>query len=193
MNNKIAVDIALLLPPKVVDVCVGINKELDQVKYVSFQNGYQPHITLAMGCIAESNMALLREELSDLARKTKILNLNIIGFEIGEWDDDLFLSFNISKTPELVSLHNTCMELMKKYATYESNPQMFFEPKKMNDRSINWVNNYKKHFDTGLYSPHISLGPGPTPKNISLPIQFSTDQFALFQLGKNCTCKNLFA
>lgn len=71
MKEKIAIDIVLLLPENINTICKELNKELNK-DYVSFEDGYFPHITLGMGSVLLDGIDSLKSELSSLIEKSEI-------------------------------------------------------------------------------------------------------------------------
>ena len=190
-NKKLAIDIALLLPPEIVEVCVALNKESDKTKYISFLDGYQPHISLAMGCVLESDFSKLKQELEGKTKGVQALTLSILEFETWPVDQKVIFGLSVLLTNEIKILHALCMEVMKRYASYESSPEMFDEPERINERSINWVNNYKKHFNPDIYKPHITLGADFAKSVPIISKQFISSKLAVFQLGPYDTCRKM--
>lgn len=88
--NKIAIDIVLLLPPEIVEKCTLVNSKLDNSEYVNFTDGYNPHITLGMGCVFEKDVENLKIELQKLFLDTQKIDL-----AISDFTGKTFFSFGI--------------------------------------------------------------------------------------------------
>ncbi|MFH0836435.1 MAG: 2'-5' RNA ligase family protein, partial [Candidatus Micrarchaeota archaeon] len=77
---KIAVDVALLLPKPVNDVCIAINQAKDSVQTSDLSKpDNHPHITLAMGVIDEAQVVEVKERIKRLAARFHKLELEISG------------------------------------------------------------------------------------------------------------------
>ena len=65
-QEKISIDVVLLLPEKINSICKELNKESDKTDYVSFEDGYNPHLTLGMGSILIKDIDLLAKSILPL-------------------------------------------------------------------------------------------------------------------------------
>ncbi|MBP6912137.1 MAG: hypothetical protein KBB88_02975 [Candidatus Pacebacteria bacterium] len=186
-QNKIAIDIVLLLPEEINILCYDINATSNKKEYVDFKDGYNPHITLGMGCILKSELENFKNDLEILLKDQKFLDLQIIGFDTGKpaW-------LSIHKSVELRNLHNNIFNLIKKYSKYTANKEDFFEIEEIFDSLVNWVNTFEDKQSGDKYDPHISIG-----KDIHYifekEISFKAGIAGLFQIGKHGTCKNELA
>ncbi len=184
--NKIAIDIVLLLPPEIVEQCVLVNSKLDNSEYVSFANGYNPHITLGMGCVFEKDLENLKNELEKLSLTNQALDLIIPDFT-----GKSFFSFAIENNQKLTELHNSVMEILKRFSSYgDADFTMFNESEKVKDDVglVKWVSNFNIEHAFDLYDPHITLGKGEKP-NFDFPINFTSLKIGLFHIGQRGTCK----
>ena len=189
-NEKIAIDIVLLLPPEVVEKCVFVNSQLDNSSYVSFASGYNPHITLGMGCIFQKDLEVVKNKVQKLAEKIKPFNLRIFGYS-----GERTFGFGIDKNSELMMVHNEAISLLKEIASYgDATYEMFNESEKVKDDPglVKWVSNFITEHSGELYDPHISLGKGDKPK-MDFPINFTVNKIGLFHIGQRGSCKEKFA
>lgn len=186
-KEQIAIDIVLLLPPEIVELCNELNKESDKEKYVSFGDGNNPHISLAMGAIALSDLKDLEMKIRSIFNGCSTLSLEVSNLKI----DGYTYEFTISKTPELLDLHDKCFRVLQEYLSENLEMSMFNELEKINDTTLYWVEKFPKD-SVGLnYKPHITLGVGHPNSVLSFPIKFSVVKSGIFQLGPYCTCKKL--
>lgn len=192
---KIAVDIALLLPKEINDICVDINQKKDSDAYsnLSKKNNY-PHITLAMGVIDEKDLPKIKERLKIISEKFRRLDLEIVELhpEITP-EKKVSQIFNIKRTKKLVELHETIMNELFSFLSHDSNEKCFFVDKdeKFSEVTTFWVNNYhKKYKHPENFSPHISLkcrkGEFGKP-----PLKFTASTLAICHLGNYCTCRTV--
>lgn len=190
IENKIVIDIVLLLPAEIVEKCISVNSKLDNFEYVSFANGYNPHITLGMGCVFEKDLENLKNEVEKLSLDTQKLDLTIPDFT-----GKTFFSFGIEKNEKLLKLHKAVMEILKKFSSYgDADFTMFNESEKVKDDAslVKWVSNFYTEHAFDLYDPHITLGKGEKP-NFDFPLDFTASKIGLFHIGQRGTCKEKLA
>ena len=111
-DKKIAIDIVLLLPPEVVEKYIFVNSQLDNSNYVSFTNGYNPHITLGMGCVSVDSLENLKNKIGNISQKTKPFERSISGFVADN------SSIEILKNQEIKNLHFSIMKVLEEIASY---------------------------------------------------------------------------
>lgn len=185
-NKKIAIDIVLLLPPEIIEKCVSVNSKLDNSKYVSFSDGYNPHITLGMGCVWKKDLENLKIEIDKLT-----LNIKKLYLTIPDFTGKSFFSFVIASSAELTELHKSIMDIMKKFSSYgDADFTMFNESEKVKEDSslVKWISNFNTEHAFDLYDPHITLGKGEKPV-FDFPINFEVSKVGLFHIGQRGTCK----
>ena len=83
-QDKIALDIVLLLPKEIKDICIQMDRGSKRSKEVSFENGYEPHLTLAMGCVKMSDVSEISNKVAEVIGNFKPVELSIIGFHEGK-------------------------------------------------------------------------------------------------------------
>lgn len=183
MEEKIAIDVALLLPESLNSTCRKLNKGSDEKNYISFRDGYNPHITLGMGSLFVRDINALADELESLLKKIKIPEITIISL-----GSKKYAEFEVEPSADLKKLHNAVFDLITKYDAGAVIPENFFETPG-SDSLIKWVNNFKKNNAYSLYNPHITLGVGITKVPLDFPITFKPAAIGLFHLGIHGTCK----
>jgi len=187
--EKIALDIVVLLPQEIKDICIQLDRGSERSKEVSFEEGYEPHITLSMECVQERDLPEIAEKIETILKNHNPLSLAITGFHKGKssWLD-------IEKTDELQKLHTQINTMVKGFRTHKATAQSFFEYKERAPQQtlIDWVNNFISESSGEKYDPHISMGSEITyvPE---FPIRFVADTIGMFQLGYHGTCKNELA
>jgi len=191
-KRKIAVDIVLLLPPEVVKKCIFINSQLDNSDYVSFVDGYNPHITLGMGCIDIKDLETLKNKIQSALVSIHQLKLTILDFKREE-----FFSFRVARNKEIMELHLSVMKVLEDISTYgNATPEMFNESEKVKNNShlLDWVNNFSIKYSKDEYDPHISIGKGERASvDFPIPIEFIAQKIGIFHLGAHGTCKEKLA
>lgn len=194
---KIAIDVALLLPDRINNICIGINRKAGADAFSDLsKNNNHPHITLAMGVIDESDLPEVQTKLEYISKQFSSLKLEITGiyFEITPESKKSY-GFVVELTNELKRLHWEIMKELLPIFSYGVDKKMFFldSDENFNEVSKYWVDNYgKKHLDPNNYYPHISLKCKKASYD-GLPIKFSASRLAVCQLGNYCTCRKIFA
>lgn len=195
--SKIAVDIALLLPDTINEMCIAINCSDKARSFcdLSKADNY-PHITLAMGVIDESVLEIIQDKFKQLATAASPLHLEITTVYSQENPDgNSSCGFKIRDNDELLKLHLAMMEALTPYVTNEATQEMYkLDPdEKFAEVSKHWVENYwKNHMGEGKYKPHISLKCGYA-KQDDLPISFTVSRLAICHLGNFCSCRTILA
>jgi|SRR3989344_1094575 len=190
MNKKVAIDIVLLLPSEIIEKCVFVNSKLNNLEYVSFTDGYNPHITLGMGCIWEKDLENVKLEITKLSLNTQKLNLVIPDFT-----GKKFFSFAIVNSKKLTELHVSVMNILKQFSSYgDADFTMFNESEKVkyDPGLVKWISNFNTEHAFDLYDPHITLGKDEKPL-FDFPINFTVSKVGLFHIGQCGTCKEKLA
>ena len=182
--DKVAIDIALLLPEDINNICFEINQTTNIENYVNFNDGYQPHITLGMGSIMKKDLDVFIFEISKIINSFVISNIIIDNLRSGK-----YFTFKIRKTQNLMDFHNSIFNVLKKYDTSFVEYSNFFELAE-NSAIVDWLNNFEINSAYEKYDPHITLGLNNNSKiNKEFPIIFKPLSVGIFHLGKHGTCK----
>lgn len=185
-DKKIAIDIAIIPNQKVIERCIYVNSQLDNSNYISFEDGYYPHITLGMGCVMVDDMSDIYNQVESVIKVISKSKINIIGYEGSK-----YFSFEIEKDSFINDLHKNIMQIIIKYSHYgKTEKNDFYEADKVRADSglIKWVNDFETEHSYNKYDPHISLGEGERVP-IDFPFEFIPDKIAIFNLGVHGSCK----
>jgi len=197
--KKLAIDIVLLPPENIMDLCIKINRE-------SFKHGkgrflmslvdFVPHISLTLGCINKEKLPNIIKNIKKISENQNPLSLKIEGVELYQREDGKrgFLKLNISK--ELKNLHKKILNLVSNELFKCNSADVLVEGNKtgMSVTSKKILNNYKEFYAYDKYNPDITLcsyDSDQFSKDINFPITFITDKIAIFQIGDGCTCRKL--
>jgi len=193
---KIAVDVVLLPSEEMADKAVEANRELLKQcadKIVLDKERCLPHISLAMGCIDEGDIADIEKILQTIAKQCSLGQLSVIGIHSGTNSAGEKVSvFQIEKTETLQSLHEQVMRRLKPYFSYDVSADMVLSPPKASESSLLWIKNYPEKSSFEKFFPHITIGYGEI-NNFSFPIKFSVSKLALCHLGNHCTCRKILS
>ncbi|MEK7202299.1 MAG: hypothetical protein AAB669_02120 [Patescibacteria group bacterium] len=187
MQEKIAIDVVLLLPEKINNICKECNKGSDKKDFVSFEDGYNPHITLGMGSLLLENVNDFKKELGSLLESFEMPEITLTSLGSSKYSH-----FSLEVSEYLQNLHNTVFDLITKHNAGTVTSENFFE---MSESSslVDWVNNFEENSAYSNYHPHITLGIGITEIPLGFPIVFKPVAVGFFHLGIHGTCKKLLS
>jgi 2'-5' RNA ligase len=193
MGRK-AVDVVLLPDETMMDRAIAANSKLVEKcgeKIVLNKKSCLPHISLAMGCIDENGIATVGAVLKEIAEKTSLPELKVIGVQTSTNSVGEKVSvFEVEKTNELQSLHEEVIENLAPYLSYDVTADMLYNPAEVGQSTLLWIKNYRAKSSFENFFPHITLGYGEID-DLSFPIRFSASQLALCHLGSHCTCRKI--
>jgi len=197
---KIAVDIALLPPESILDVCIEINKKGGKKMIVNLnKKDNLPHITLAMGVMDEKDLPVASENLQQISKNFFPLNLELTKFYCKKYPLDFVgyresYGFEVGRTDELFNLHQTVMSGLFSIFSYDVTLDMFYKESNEEIKEVSkfWVKNYAvNRTNPDNYHPHISLKSIKPEYNGELPLKFTASRLALCHLGDTCSCRKI--
>jgi len=194
--GRIAVDVVLLPDEAMTTRAIEINRQLvtnAPPEIVLSREDRRPHISLAMGCIEESDVEAIRERLAHFARETNVRRLTIVGVlsstnSRGETSSLL----EVEKTEALQALHEQVMKEMALWFRYDVDEAMI-EDDVVTGTTLDWIRMYPQKASYENFSPHITVGYGQVPPHLSFPIPFTVTRLAVCHLGNHCTCRRVLA
>ena len=192
MGRK-AVDVVLLPTEAMMDGAIEVNAELVKKfgkKIVLNKEDCLPHISLAMGCIDEKDVADVEKVLRRVAEQYPLGDLRVIGISVTvNLVGEKVSVFEVGKTKELQSLHEEVMEKLAPYFSYDVTSDMVAGAE-VAESTLLWIKNYPEKSSFSNFSPHITIGYGEM-NNFSFPIKFGVSRLALCHLGNHCTCREI--
>jgi 2'-5' RNA ligase len=192
--GKIAVDIVLLPEESMTEAVTSANGELVSrfgSDIVLNTANCLPHISLAMGCIEESDVDEIGGVLGKIASGKSCGFLRAVGMRIGtNAAGEKVSSIEIERTGELQSLHEEIMEAMGSYFRYEVSREMIWGGGRVAESTLNWISDYAEKSSFEKFFPHITVGYGEA-KGGSFPMEFAVSSVALCHLGNHCTCREV--
>ncbi len=193
---EIAVDVVLLPSEEMADKAIAANKELLKQcadKIVLDKENCLPHISLAMGCIDERDIADIEKVLRTIAKQSSLGQLSVISIHTGTNSAGEKVSvFQIEKTESLQSLHEEVMQKLAPYFSYDVTVDMLLSPPMAGESTLAWIKSYPEKSSFEKFFPHITIGYGEI-NNFSFPIKLSASKLALCHLGNHCTCRKILA
>jgi 2'-5' RNA ligase len=192
--SKKAVDVVLLPDEMMAEKTVEANSELVKKfgkKIVLNKKNCLPHISLAMGCIDEEDIAAIEGILQSIAQECPLGDLIVLGVRIsGNSAGEKVSAFEVEKTKQLQLLHETIMEKLESYLSRDVTVDMMYDDE-VAEATLSWIKNYREKSSFGKFSPHITIGYGEVSNLPSFPIKFAASRLALCHLGNHCMCKKI--
>ncbi len=214
---EIAVDVVLLPSEEMADKAIEANKELLKQcpdKIILDKESCLPHISLAMGCIDERDIADIEKILQATAKQSSLGQLSAIGIHTGTNSTGEQVSvLQIERTEALQSLHEEVIRRLATYFNYDVTADMVFSPPGASESTLAWIKSYSEKSSFEKFFPHITIGYGEI-NNFSFPpqgvlrkstgrltaeslglrtIKFTVSKLALCHLGNHCTCRKILA
>ena len=204
---EIAVDAVLLPSEEMADKAIEANRQLLKQcagvpdKIVLDKENCLPHISLAMGCIDEKDIADIEKVLQTIAKQYSLEQLSVTGIHVGTSSAGEKVSvFRIERTKTLQLLHEEIMRRLAPYFSYDVTADMIFSPPEAGESTLLWIKNYPEKSSFEKFFPHITIGYGEicdlpfgSREAGCLPMKFTASKLALCHLGNHCTCRKILA
>ncbi len=192
----IAVDAGLLPSEEVGAWAIEANRELMKQcpdKIVLDKENCLPHVSLAMGCINEGDIAEIEGILQKTARKHDPGPLTIAGIHVGTTSvGDRISLLELKRTESLQLLHEEVMHSLAPYLSRDVTAEMLLSVPAAAESTLLWIRNYPEKSSFERFFPHITLGYGQLGDS-SFPAEFTAPGLALCHLGNHCTCRKILA
>lgn len=191
---KIAVDVVLLPSERIMDEAIEANRELLKQypdKIILDNESCLPHISLAMGCIEETDIAGIKNILQSIGVNHAPGPLYIEGIQTDKNAKNEKVSvLQLKKTKPLQSLHELVMRELAPYLSYDVSIDTVLSPPTAGEATLLWIRNYPEKSSFEKFSPHITLGYGHIG-SFSIHPTFTASKLALCHLGNHCTCRKI--
>ncbi|PIZ52138.1 hypothetical protein COY27_01460 [Candidatus Woesearchaeota archaeon CG_4_10_14_0_2_um_filter_33_13] len=186
--SRIAIDIVVLPPEKVMDQIIKINQSeaiKGNAKGELNKNDFLPHISLAMGIVDESKFVQVTEIVTSITKSISPVKLELIDyyFVVGE---DGIKSYAIKVGGQLHYLHKQLMSSLKNYFTHDATKEDMYNQ----ETEPNYVNTYKKNDSFKNYVPHITIRCKEI-NTVLIKQEFIADRIAICHIGKSTTCRKI--
>jgi len=181
--------------------CIGFPQGGVADKIVLDKENCLPHISLAMGCINEGDIADIEKVLQTIAKGPRLAGtkqyslgqLRVTDIHVGTSSAGKKVSvFQIENTEALQLLHEEVMQRLAPYFSYDVTADMIFSPPEAGESTLLWIKNYPEKSSFENFFPHITIGYGEVG-NYSFPMKFHASKLALCHLGNHCTCRKILA
>jgi len=192
--SRIAVDVVLLpdeaMTDKAIEINAGLVKKIGD-KIVLNKENCLPHISLAMGCLEETDIASVEKVLGEIAQETSLPDLKVLGIRTsGNSKGEAVSVFELEKTTQLQSLHEKVMDRLTQYFSSDVTESMIYGEEEVAESTLLWIKNYRQKSSFEKLFPHITIGYGQIENQV-LPETFVASQLALCHLGGHCTCRKI--
>ncbi|MFA7653686.1 MAG: hypothetical protein WCX97_01420 [Candidatus Magasanikbacteria bacterium] len=195
MSKKIAIDVVLLLPPKVSNLSIKVNNK-------ALKNGCKgvllnkkdnlPHISLFMGVINQKDINLIGEKIKITVKNFSPIVTAITKLNSAPHADGLRMyDFSLKNNKQFQLLHETVVKGLKKFVCGKAISGMFYKDKgEILTGGWNWVNNFIKNASFKNFYPHITLRTSCASYN-KFPVRFTASRLVICHLGDHCTCRKI--
>lgn len=195
--GKKAVDVVLLPDEAMTEKAIEANAELVKGfgdKIVLDKESCLPHISLAMGCVDEEDIASVEGILRSIVREYPLGDMTILGVRSsGNSAGEKVSVFEVERTEELQRLHKTIMDRLGAYLGSDVSGDMVYADGEVEESTLLWIRNYREKSSFDKFFPHITIGYGELGDYFSFPIKFAVSKLALCHLGNHCTCRKILA
>ncbi len=201
MGRK-AVDVVLLPDEAMTNRAIEANTELvrkygmdstgsPQAEIVLDKSNCLPHISLAMGCIEDSDISAAGKVLEEIAEQNPAGELKVVGVQVTEdTKGEKTSAFKVEKTQQLQSIHERVSQELTRYFSFDVTRDMIYGGNEVAETTLLWIRGYREKSSFERFSPHITIGYGQA-KELAGPIEFRASQLALCHLGNHCTCRKV--
>jgi len=225
MGRK-AVDVVLLPDEAMTNRAIEANTELvrkygtdstgsPQAEIVLDKSNCLPHISLAMGCIEDSDISAAGKVLEEIAEQNPAGELKVVGVQVTEnTKGEKTSAFKVEKTQQLQSIHERVSQELTRYFSSDVTRDMIYGgnevdstlrpfdfaqgrlrseragPPRVAETTLLWIRSYREKSSFERFSPHITIGYGQA-EALAGPIEFRASQLALCHLGNHCTCRKV--
>jgi hypothetical protein len=187
--SRIAIDIVLLPPEKIMDLVIAINKEeakkgnskgeLNKVDFL-------PHLSLAMGTIEEKNLEKVEEIVIKTSKEFNTMNLILSEpYYVISADNKKAYALRV-KGKKLQRFHELLMRRLDSFLSFDAKKEDIYNQ----ESEPTYVNGYKEIGCFRKYEPHITV----RCKELSYKkkdISFFAKRVAVCHLGISTTCRKI--
>lgn len=192
--SKKAVDVVLLPDEVMAEKVIEANAKLVEkfgAEIVLDKEKCLPHISLAMGCIDESDIGEIEIVLRTIAQDFPQGPLRTAGIAVSTNTKGRKVSvLVVAKEKKLQSFHEEVMTELAEYMDSDVTESMIYPSGRIAGSSLLWIRNYRARSGFEKFLPHITLGYGEL-EDLSFPEQFTASKLALCHLGNHCTCREV--
>lgn len=196
LSQTLAINIVLLPPPDIMEWLISLNKHAADQGQAWARLGshdFLPHISLAMGGIAQDKMDEVKTILAKLALQFPpiTVTLDAVWSHLKKPSHENMCSLKVTPTPELQSLHEALMTALLPYFSYDCTEESLFYKPDEEKIKPEFINTYASQHSFANFDPHITLlakEMNPLPE---LPMAFVVTTLAACHVGVMTTCRKM--
>lgn len=191
--KRLAIDVVLLPPDPVMDMALAWNRTLlkngSQI-IVLDKNHRIPHVSIVMGCLAIENLERAISVLKAVSASHRAMKLDVSRIKTATTASGTVTSFDIEPSHELLRLHESIVTSFSPLLTQDTTEADLNDLPPIEASALEWINNYIPDHCYNRFWPHITLGFGDSPNNLT-PFTFEASRLAICHLGNYCTCTKI--
>jgi len=194
MMSKKAVDVVLLPDEVMTEKAIEVNAQLVErfgAEIVLDKEKCLPHISLAMGCIEDSDIGRIEIVLRSMAAGFPPGTLKTAGVAVNTDARGQSVSvLVVAREKKLQLFHEEVMTALAEYLDSSVTEDMIYPSGRIAGSTLLWIENYRAGSAFRKFLPHITLGYGRVDE-FSFPAEFYASKLALCHLGNHCTCRKV--
>src|SRR3989304_9684767 len=187
-RDIMAVDFVFLPPAEITQLAISLSEQLRESSPITLNaTDYLPHITLAMGYLADPGEAkgVMAKAMLNLVPFT--ITLESISRSTKDFQGYYFYHLVAKGNDPLQKLHEYLVDNLP-FIEVKKPKEKFFAPESNGEivpAVFDYVGAFKTSYSKGNFWPHITLGAGPEARlqTNELPLQFTVANINLCQLG----------
>ena len=180
--TKIAFDVALLPPEKVMDAAITLNQKYGPMFNLNKKDRL-PHITLSQAVMDKTDLDKAIPKLGEIAGRFHPLRLK------AEIVNEPATFLRVVMTKPLKELHEAVMDELEELVSYDVKAEFFLDDA-VRESSINYVHNFRTDAAFESFDPHISIAVEQQIDDKHTQ-SFTTDHLVLCHLGNYNTCRKI--
>ncbi|HUT29536.1 MAG TPA: hypothetical protein VMX13_07085 [Sedimentisphaerales bacterium] len=194
--GKKAIDIVLLPDEAMTAKVIEANRNLVRqfgAEIVLDKENCLPHISLAMGSLAQTDLPAAADILKDIAGENALPRLEATAIRTSTNSMCRTVSvLEVKNIEQLQSLHEEVMGTLGPYLGGDVTREMLYNPDEIEQSTLRWIESYRDKSSFENFFPHITIGYGELAP-MAFPIAFTAGRLALCHLGNHCTCRKILA
>ncbi len=192
-QEKRAIDVVLIPPDEVIEKLISINRQAGEDVWGPLgQDDYIPHISLAMGCVKESELAAVREIVEKVAGKFGSISIVLDKLYFADKPGgDRNYAIGAKKSLLLQELHESMMKALQNYLYYDCAKEMLFREPGQGVTEPNYINKFLSSHSFENFDPHITTRAKVDVGKDDLPMAFAADRIAVWHIGTMTTCRKV--
>lgn len=195
ISKKLAVDMAILPPIDVMEALIAINQQAASQGAAwgpLAKDDFLPHISLAMGGVEHENLGAVRDMVERVTKRFSPIpvELNELSY-VEETEGSRFYAIRAKKTPDLQQLHESLMNGLRQYFSYDCTKETLFSKLGEEVTKPDYINKFATLYSFKAFDPHITIRTRRAMGQEVLPLKFTATKVAACHVGKMATCRNV--